>query len=312
MKWIDNFKVHQVDGDQIMAHLTYLDMSPTEEPNWLKEGEAQMAEFSIKPQTLQIQLEKKRVQAQVSKEQVEDLKRIGIDAFEQTKSSLISEYDLNLTKELFKEVLSTAEILKSTQKYTGLKAWFYNIVGYKPLIWLESDEFLDQILKGSNEIMRRSRMGTGDWIVVSPKTAMRFERLPDFVYGSEGRISDLNEPVTQFGSWKHLKIWTSWLVEDGQVLMGRKSTNPSDPLVSAVVGEAEWLRAETATPDFSIMFNIGLQRNSQVFSIPGSEKSYLKWSFTHNKSNFWKWFGKKLIKHNLFRPVIDLIRRRKV
>jgi hypothetical protein len=312
MKWIDNFKVHQVDGDQRMAHLTYLDIGPTEEPNWLKEGEAQMAELSIKPQTLQMQLEKKRVQAQVSKEQVEDLKRFGIDAFEETKSALKSECDLNLTKDLFKEVSATARVLESTQEFTGFKAWFYNLVGYKPLIWLESDEFLDLILKGSNEIMRRSRMGAGDWIVVSHKTAMRLERLPDFVYGSEGRIADPNEQVNQFGSWKHLKIWTSWLVGDGQVLMGRRSTNPKDPLVSAAVGEAEWLQAETATSDFSIMLNVELQRNAKVFSIPGSEKSYLKWSFEYNKPNFWKWFGKKLIKLSPFRHVIDLIRRRKV
>lgn len=289
MKWIDNFKVHQVDGDQRMAHLTYLDISPTEEPHWLKEGEAQMAELSIKPQTLQIQLEKKRVQAQVSKEQVEDLRRIGIDAFEQTKSALASEWDLNLTKELFEEVLNTAGILESTQKYTGFKAWFYNIVGYKPLIWLESDEFLDLILKGSNEIMRRSRMGTGDWIVVSPKTAIRFAGLADFVYGSECRIADLNERVRQFGSWKHLKIWTSWLVKDGQVLMGRRSTSSSDTLVSAVVGEVEWLQAETVSPNYGNVFNLALRRNTQVFSVPGSENSYVKFNFVHKKPLFFDW-----------------------
>lgn len=311
MKWIDNFNMHQVDGDQRMAHLTYLDINPNEEPNWLKEGEAQMDELLIKPQTLQIQLEKKRVQAQVSKEQVEDLKRFGIDAFEQTKSALIREWDLNITKEVFGEVLDTAGILESTQKYTGFKAWFYNIVGYKPLIWLESDAFLDLILKGSNEIMRRSRMGTGGWIVVSHKTAMRFEGLPDFVYCSEGQIADLNEQMIQFGSWKHLKIWTSWLIEDDQVLMGRSSTTPNDNLVSAVFGEVEWLHTETVTSDFSIMLNIELQRNYQVFSIPGTEKSYLKWSFEHNKPSIWKWFGKKLIKLSPFRPAIDLIRRRK-
>lgn len=312
MKWIDNFKVHQVDGDQRMAHLTYLDISPTEEPNWLKEGEAQMAELSIKPQTLQIQLEKKMVQAQVSKEQVEDLRRIGIDVFEQTKSALTSECDLNLTKELFEEVLDTAGILESTQKYTGFKAWFYNIVGYKPLIWLESDAFLDLILKGSNEIMRRGRMGTGDWIVVSPKTAIRFAGLADFVYGSEGRIADLNEQVTQFGSWRHLKIWTSWLVKDGQVLMGRRSTSSSDALVSAVVGEVEWLHAETVSPNCGTVFNLALRRNTQVFSVPGSEKSYLKWSFENNKPSFWKWFGKKLFQHSPFRHIVDLIRRKRV
>lgn len=309
MKWIDNFKVHQVDGDQRMAHLTYLDIGPTEEPNWLKEGEAQMAELSIKPQTLQIQLEKKRVQAQVSKEHVEDLKRVGIDAFEQTKSALTGEWDLNLTKELFKEVLATAGILESTQEFTGFKAWFYNLVGYKPLIWLESDEFLDQILKGSNEIMRKSRTGTGDWILVSPKTAMCFERLLDFVYGSEGRIADLNDQVTQFGSWKHLKIWTSWLVGDGQVLMGRRSTSPSDTLVSAVVGEAEWLHAETVNPNYDTIFNLALQKNAKVFSIPGSEKSYLKWSFEHTKPSFWKWLGKKLIKSSPFISILNLLKR---
>lgn len=288
MKWVDNFKVHQVDKDQRRVHLTYLDISTTEEPNWLKEGEAQMSELSIKPQTLQVQLEKRRVRAQLTKDQVEYFKHVGIHLVGHTKSALTNEWDLNLTIEIFEKVLDTARTLTSTQEFTGFKAWFYSKIGYKPLIWLESNEFLDLILKGSNEIARSSRLGPGDWIIVSPKTAIRFTRLPDFIYSFEGRIADLNEQVHLFGSWRHLKIWTSHLVGDDQVLMGRRSTSSSDVLVSAVVGEAEWLQAETV---------LALQRSSKVFSVPGSEMSYLKWKFEQSKPSFWKWLRKKLIKY---------------
>lgn len=312
MKWTENFNTHRVEGDQRVAHLHYLDLKEKASTSWLSEGEAQMPELSIQPQVLSVQLENRMVQNRVSKEQVLDMQRFGIDAIGEAKKAISQEWDFNLEAELFNHTFALARTMDYKQEFTGIKGWFYRLLDYQPLIWFESDEFLDSILKGSNEIIRRTRMGAGGWIVVSPEVATRFEKLNDFVYGSDGRVSELNSRVTQFGKWKHLTIYTSLLIDKDQILMGRKTNSNHDTVVSLVMSDDEWLQSETVSEiSFEPVYNLGLRRTFKVFDVPGSENSYLKWQITTKKPSFWKHLAQILAKSNPFRPIVDLLRRKR-
>lgn len=313
MKWTENFNTHRVKRDQMIAQLHYLDLKEKAPTSWLSEGEAQTPELSIQPQVLSVQLENRMVQSRISKEQVLDMQKFGIDPIGEAKKAISREWDFNIESELFNHTFALARTMGYKQEFTGIKGWFYRLFDYQPLIWADSDEFLDSILKGSNEIIRRTRMGAGGWIMVSPEVATRFGKLNDFVYGSDGLVSELNSQVTQFGKWKHLTIYTSLLIDKDQILMGRKTTSNHDTVVSLVISGDGWLQSETVSEiSFEPVYNLGLRRGFKVFDVPGSENSYLKWQIATKEPRFWKHLAQILAKSNPFRPVVDLLRRKRV
>jgi hypothetical protein len=170
MNFIDNFKTYRVDGDQSVAYLSYLESNVSTDSNWLSEGEASMPELSIRPQTLLVQLDNKTIASTISNMQIEDLRRVGINAIEQVKTNLKHEQSINIQREVLTKCENTAkfknkwEINQDKCGVKGIRKWFWDLFSYHPEIWIESDKFLSTIFKMSNEIMYSSRMGQSDWI----------------------------------------------------------------------------------------------------------------------------------------------------
>jgi hypothetical protein len=302
MKFLELFKQHQVKGDQRQVYLSYLDFETTQEPNWLKEGEAEMPSISLQPKTLSVQLDNKMVSTTVSKEQIMDLDRFGIDGTDQAKNVLRTEQQINLQKEVLSECEEVAqlktkyEINQDKGGVKGIRRFFWDLFGYHPEVWIDSDGFFDVLQKGANEIMRSSRMGTADWVVIHPMAMYQFERSRDFQFQKDGEIT-LNEMVSHFGNWRYLKIFTSYLVDEDQILMGRSSTSETDTLVSIVKGKDEWLQTEIVDEkSFQPLYKLGLRTPMKVFVIPGSEKSYLKFKIQHEKPSLRRWIWQSIFK----------------
>jgi len=302
MKFIDNFKTYQVEGDQRIAYLSYLESNCSKDSNWLSEGEASMPELSIRPQTLSVQLDNKTVASTISNRQIEDLHGVGIDAIEQVKVTLKSEQSINLQKEVLTECENTAkfknkwEINQNKGGVKGIRRWFWDLFSYHPEIWIESDNFLSTIFSLSNEIAYSSRMGHSDWIIIHPMAFSRFEGLIDFEFERSGRI-ELNDIITHVGRWKSFKIFTCHLMDETQVLMGRSPKSDHDTLISIVKGPDEWLRVEDLQQyNAEVVQKIGLRTPMKVFSIPGAEKSYIKWNFQYEKPSLRKYLKESFLK----------------
>lgn len=302
MKFIDNFKTYQVEGDQRIAYLSYLESNYSKDSNWLSEGEASMPELSIRPQTISVQLDNKTVASTISNQQIEDLNRVGIDAVEQVKTTLKSEQSRNIQQEVLTECENTAkfknkwEINQSKGGVKGIRRWFWDLFSYHPEIWIESDNFLHTLFSLSNEIMYSSRMGHSDWIIIHPMAFSRFEGLIDFEFERSGRI-ELNDIITHVGRWKSFKIFTCHLVDETQVLMGRSPKSDHEALISIVKGPDEWLETKTEQPQhFQPHYKLGLRTPMKVFSIPGAERSYIKWNFQYEKPSLRKYLKENLLK----------------
>lgn len=302
MKFLDLFKTHSVKGDQNQVYLSYLDFETSNEPNWLQEGEAEMSSISLQPKTLSVQLDNKMVSSTTSKEQIIDLKKLGIDGTEEVKRALIIEQNTNLQKEVITECEEAAqyknkyEINQDKGGVKGIRRFFWDLFGYHPEVWIDSDGFFDALQKGANEVMRSSRMGTADWVVIHPVAMSRFEQSRDFQFEMSGEIA-LNDMVSHIGNWRYLKIFTSPLVDENQVLIGRSATTDTDALVSIVKGEDEWLQTEIVDErSFQTLYKIGLKAPMKVFAIPGSEKSYFKFKIQYEKPSLRRWIWQSIFK----------------
>jgi hypothetical protein len=294
MKWTENFNSHRVEDGKEKAVFYYIDITNTH-PIIQEPKDNEIKTQTLEPKKLTINLENKVFRSIVSEEQIQDLKKLNIDAIEQTKKSLIQERDSNTEAELFNHTLSLSETKDYRQTVKGIKAWIYSLFGYRPLIWIESDEFLYLILKSSNEIAEKSRMGPGNWVIVHPECSGRFIKTNDWRYkkSNDNIISNVN----YLGQWKNISVYTSGLIDKNQILIGRKAFNKNDNLVSSAMGEEKWSKTEKAAgKPYQWFCEISLERQSKVFNPPGSGKSYQNWRFECNKPNIWKWFGKNLVK----------------
>jgi|688.fasta_scaffold32781_12 hypothetical protein len=282
-KFIDNFTIHKVQAGQRVVQVSFLETS-IDEKSWIEEASSRL---SLNLKMIHVALENRRVSGKISKEHIFDPDYIGINAGNEMKHALRNEWDVNFEKDLFEKTFSLARTLDSYSQYKGFVGRFFSLVGYKPLIWFQSNKFLYQIIKSSNDILKSTRIGMGDWIVVSPQAATRFGDLSTFVLRN-GTSRSTSCSVEYFGTWKNFKIYTSWLIEKNCILMGRNPHNDHDILVRAVVGEEEWLESEGLEFAETIL-NIGLRKDFKIFEIPGSQNSYVKWKFEMEKPNFWKW-----------------------
>jgi hypothetical protein len=302
MKYLDLFKTHLTNEDRKHVYLSYLDFETTWVPNWLKEGEAEMPPISLQPKTLSVQLDNKTVSTTVSKEHIIDLGRFGTDVIGLHKNALKTEQQINLQKEVLSECEEVAqlktkyEINQDKGGVKGIRRFFWDLFGYHPEVWIDSDGFFNVLQKSANEIMRSSRMGTADWVVIHPSAMYQFERSKDFQF-ELNRVIALNDMVSHIGNWRYLKIFTSYLVDEDQILMGRSSSSQTDTLVSIVKGKDEWLQTDIADEkSFQTLWKIGLRTPMKVFAIPGSEKNYLKFKIQYEKPSLRKWIWKRLTK----------------
>jgi hypothetical protein len=306
MKFIENFKIHKnVSGN--VVNIAYLENSVQNAPNalWNPNSESQdsqtreqpavetISTIHVKVKTLHIRLENKKIKSQISKDQIAQLKSIGHDPLYSVQSAMTNEQDLGLEKELFYLSLQTASELNSFEEFKGIQKWFYNLVGYRPKIWVEDQNFINMIYESSQEILKRTRQGDADWIVVSPIVASILLENPSIILPpSDNNSFNPTSMVNEVGRLNSLRIYSSLLIDNDQILIGRRSKDNHDQLVSAAITESEWINVD----DFmGINHIIGLKRGEKVFAIPGSENSYVKWNFSIENPSFWKWF------FNLFR-----------
>lgn len=301
MNFLDNFNTHQVEGDQRVAHISYIDFETPEVPNWLAEASVEMPQLSIQPKILQVELANKMISAELSEQYMNDLKQIGVNAIEQTKSAMQHEQSINLQKEALTQCVNTSqlknkwEINQSKGGVKGIRRWFWDLLNYHPDVWIESDNFLHTLFSLSNEIMYSSRMGRSDWIVIHPNAFNRFEGLIDFEFQRNDKI-ELNNIVSHVGCWNSFKIFTCHLVDETQVLMGRSPKSDHDALISIVKGTDEWLETKIEQPQqFQPHYKLGLRTPMKVFSIPGAERSYIKWNFQYEKPSLRKYLKEKLL-----------------
>jgi len=296
MKFIENFKTHQVEGNQRIVSLSYLEFTNPKKSNWLSEGEASMSEFTIRPQTLEVQLENKTMTSKISNQQIEDLNQVGIDAIEQIKKELKTEQSINIQKHILVECDKIArfkfkwEINQNKGGVRGIRRWFWDLFNYHPEIWIESDDFLNVIFKMSHEISKSSRVGAGNnWIVVNPSTLYRFEKCLDFQYERGGTVTT-NDIISHVGNLRYLKVFTSHLVEKTQIIMGRGASIEHDNTISIVKGESELLQTETIeNQSFKTFQKIRLRTPIKIFSFPDSANNYLQWKFQYEKPSLRKY-----------------------
>jgi hypothetical protein len=128
-----------------------------------------------------------------------------------------------------------------------------------------------------------------------PKALNRFEVLTDFVFERNGKI-ELNDITTHVGNWKSFKIFTCHLVDETQVLMGRSPKSEYDSLVSIVQGTDKWLQiGDVQSYNTELVQKIRLKTPIKVFSVPGAEKSYIKWNFQYEKPSLRKYLKENIL-----------------
>ena len=307
MKFTDNFKVHQIKDEQSVATLYYLE-TPDNVPSGF-ESEGGMQELSITPRILQVQLEHTMIETTMTDRQILDMKNIGIDAIAEANNALNRDFNLQFEKKLYDKALEIAQNVDSVQEFTGIKGLLYKLFNYCPKVWIESNQFLKMIVDASHDILHNSRMGAGNWIIVSPKTAAKFARFPEFIYRNAG---DTNENIRIFGLIHSIKIYSTHLISDDVVLMGRESKSDHDQLISAVVGPKNQIHFEQVQhSSFETIHKIGIKTSLKVFDIPGSEKSYVKLNFSNQEPNLWKHLLKSYWYISPFSAVISLFKRKK-
>ena len=307
MKFTDNFKVHQIEGEQRVAMLYYLEAPDNEPTGFATEGSIQ--ELSITPRILQVQLESKIIDATITDHQISDLKNMGIDAISETKKALNRDFDIQFEKELYNKAFEIARNVDSVQEFTGIKRFLYKLFGYSPKVWIESNQFLKMIVDAAYNILQESRIGAGNWIVVSPKTAAKFARFPEFIYRNDNNI-DGN--VRIFGLIHSIKVFSTHLISDDVILMGRNPTGDTDQLVSAIVGPKNSIYAKQSyQSSYETIHKIGIKTSLKVFGITGSEKSYVKLNFSNQEPNLWKHILKLYWHISPFSTINSLFKRNK-
>jgi len=302
MNFLELFKTYQVKGDQSQYSISYIDSENQKEPNRLQEDQAEMHSISLQPKTLSVQLENKMVSNTISKEQIQDLRGLGIDGTEEVKRQLVIGQKINLQKKVLTKCEEVAryktkyEINQDKGGVKGIRRFFWDLFGYHPEVWIDCDEFFDVLQKSSDEVIRSSRIRTADWIVIHPKAMYRLNQSKDF----QSEMSEENTSngiVSNIGNWRHLKVFVSPSIDKNQILMGRESTSDTDTLVSIVKGEDEWFDAEIVDErSFQTLYNLGLRTPMKVFAIPGSEKSYLRWTFQYEKPSLRRWIWQSIRK----------------
>lgn len=295
MKFTENFKTHIVPSGQRYGELHYIDSEVHETPTWTGEGEAPFPEISMKIKKLVVKLESKTITGSLSRELILDLDRLGIDAINQTKTAILNEWEVNHEKELFQTAFDVAITKYPTRPVNRIIGWINRKIGFRPKIHASSPLFLSQIQMSRSSILQSSRIGGGNWIVVSPKASIVFDENPSFVYERDNNIK--SNQINFMGTLNGLRVYVSWLIKDNWVLIGRSYNSDHDKTIFTATSEDEWLGVETMEhPSMTPITNIGLRKQYKTQCVPGGETNYIKWEFSFNEETLWGWIKFKIKK----------------
>ena len=306
MKFIDNFKMFTVKRDQHVAQLYYLDTVESFNQPVISEEAKSYSEISIVPKAIKVALEDKIVTATISNQQILELKPLGINAIEITRSALEETWDREYQIDLFNKVFGKAKQIESELNFTGIEKWFYHLIGYKPKMYASNPNFLNKILFSSNLILHETRISKGDWALVSPKLAVIFYDDPSFVHAQNNGINDVKiEPISFIGTWKNIKIYSSILI-DNHVLIGRSPKNEHDITIGIVTSDPVITTSKVVQLNLEELHLLEYKKYCSIYDIPGSEKNYVKFDFVYKKETFSDFIKAKI--SNMFSMYINILK----
>jgi len=271
MNFIDNFKISETDN-----HVGIVNYVSTKEFKASPPG-GMFDETTAEAKTLYVNLESYTVTGVMPREQQVESQR----EFLQNRVIQVLKNELTyfILKELLKKSLDNAREIDSHINFTGLKKFIFSIFKYSPRIWINSDTFL---------CMVESTKIRNGWLAISPKNLQRFLDSSKFQYSDHTMSSSI--PCVMFhGLYGDVKVYTSHLMADDEILMGKSSKPQTDDIIGIMTSKDEWLSTEIMTGETKI----GLRKMIGIYIIPDTE-SYVKWRFSTEKPNIWTWIKKEL------------------
>lgn len=308
MEYKENFRMHQIGPDQMHAKISYLENGVSESSGWGSEGELPI-EVSLKVRDIQIILEDRIFKCDLS----EDLLNQGgsEDMIGRAKESLSREFESVFNKELFNASMEISRKLEIPHKFQGFKGWICRNIGYKPPVWIGSIQFIEALIESSRDILKKSRIREGDWLVISPKTSVIFDGLKDFMYSNSG-TAEISTGFNHLGIWRdRINVYTSWSMKDDSILMGRRSIGDSDPLIGAVSGPKKWMDMKIPNNPYDMreILRLGLKVPTAIYSVPMSESSYVSWKFSNTKPSIIKFLSRKILDITFFNYISILFKK---
>jgi hypothetical protein len=229
--------------------------------------------LSLEVKNKVLQAETYQVNANVQLSTIKDLQRMGIDGTRETVSALVNESTLNFEKIL---VNKYTELGKNSY-YSDFTKWQKFLNKYFKLefpIYLDEDQICAKILEISLKIAKKSRRGSANFVVVSPKVFEYIRLSPMFEYNSDESYTGLSYNV---GRIQHINVFINHNLTSEDIIVGM-NTRDNNPGV--VYGEysrqfMQNERYETNSIDFqlrdrSVIASIGDTASNSYYTAPVS------------------------------------------
>jgi hypothetical protein len=149
-------------------------------------------EVKVMTNEQKIQVSAYNVSSGFTQQQIKELEPYGIDMSKQLQSVHIQEYTKSIIKNTIKLIHDLCEIYKPMYKYSflqNIKRFIYKLIGKPISDYIEikgssTNEKCDKIarvlIKGSNVIARKSRMGHKCYAIVSPSLGIMLQNTAGF------------------------------------------------------------------------------------------------------------------------------------
>lgn len=224
----------------------------------------------------------------------------AIDVESVLKHNLKAEWDFKFTRELLKKVYSIAKIYHMHKQYGGFKGWFYNLIGYKHLMWVGDLDFYDSLYNTVQQLHRDTKRF---WMIVPIEILNDFRGSSDFkVIQNMERVAD----ISYEGVWRDVDIYTFPAGPSDQIILGMKPQQETDQVISIAMKEPYYQYQERPHSPNSPMGEkmIGYNVQSAIFEIPGAKDNYVGFKYTMFRSNFWKWAADKMYKRSFVYKIV--------
>lgn len=291
MNFLENFKIQHINKYQDVIYINF-----TESDDFVAYNE----NANFHHRTLELRPERITINANYDKSTQKDLSTFGIDVNSVIKLKLKNEYKHDLCAKIIKECRKNAvfkskyEIKQTRDNVKGLRKILWDFFGYHPDVWVESDDFFNVLCDISTKVCDNSINECSRWVLINPSLSNIFTNNEKFWTHLDSANDDYI--VNYIGNWKNLKIYTSHIAQDNQILIGRSFTSDFDYLVSILIGDDEWFESIDSNNEKNTILSLTIP--TKVFSFPSSSVGYIKWNVQKEKPSLRRWLWDSLTKNN--------------
>ena len=286
------------ETDQPSVALTYLDVA-----NLSNSKNSNPAEVGLTVFTKFIQLETYKATSSMARE-LQDIQAIpGIDTEAMLKSVPSNEMEQTISKEITSTIYGLGEMSMLSDR-TKFQKWANKWFGYEPKKYLgviDTPDFVRKlgtlVISRSNMIAAKCRRGPANFILTGPQMGSMlidhgaFQMAP---LGSDNSGYNRGAQPYYAGSFAGMDLYIDPYMRwsDKRILLGRKTTDPSQPGVIYIKGKRS---TELIADSASMAPKVTLEQRAAIVAYGSAQSAFYMIEIADKK-------------HNLFTHILDRIK----